>query len=147
MNTDAILHLKYWIYNIHVCTSFVRINIYSETGRKPSAYQLHFVLCLSCNVKTTARAKFKSKLQKQTSFQLFSVTASYRSLYINQIPGDGIQARYQAIVFKPDTRQLYSSQAKSHTFNVQAKQMLWLLKEYQTFWHLCPNNLFIKTLG
>jgi hypothetical protein len=120
MNTDAILHLKYWIYNIHVCTSFVRINIYSETGRKPSAYQLHFVLCLSCNVKTTARAKFKSKLQKQTSFQLFSVTASYRSLYINQIPGDGIQARYQAIVFKPDTRRLYSSQIPGNC--IQAKQ-------------------------
>jgi hypothetical protein len=141
MNTDAILHLKYWIYNIHVCTSFVRINIYSETGRKPSAYQLHFVLCLSCNVKTTQGPNSNQNCRNKPRFSCFllplltvrSTSIRYqamvfkpdtRRLYSSQIPGDCIQARYQAIVFKPDTRQLYSSQAKSHTFNVQAKQML-----------------------
>lgn len=67
--------------------------IEKQVGKLINCIVTGIILCLSCNVKTAKSNIFKSKLQKQSSFQSYSATASYRSLYINHIPGDCIQAK------------------------------------------------------
>lgn len=92
--------------------------IEKQVGKQINCIVTGIILCLSCNVKTAET-------------KLVSVIVCYRFIPF---------ALHQSY-----TRRLYTSQTNLHTFIVHAKQMLWLLEEYQTFWHLCPNNLFTET--
>lgn len=117
---------------MHFCTLFVwkRIAVRDwETGRKANklhCYRHYTLFILQCQ-----NGKIKHIQIKTAETKLVSVIFCYRFIPF---------ALHQSY-----TRRLHTSQTNLHTFIVHAKQMLWLLEEYQTFWHLCPNNLFTET--